>query len=59
MKLARWNPLSALRVACRIPVAERPQMILDAEEDLGITAGLQDRVAQVSLQLPNVPAAGS
>ena len=31
----------------RVPVAERPQLILSAEEELGITAGLQDRVIQV------------
>lgn len=31
----------------RVPVTERPQLILSAEEELGITAGLQDRVIQV------------
>ena len=31
----------------RIPMAERPQLILSAEAELGITAGLQDRVIQV------------
>lgn len=28
-------------------VEDRPRVILTAEEELGITAGLQDRVAQV------------
>ena len=28
-------------------VEDRPRVILSAEEELGITAGLQDRVAQV------------
>jgi len=32
---------------CRIPVVERPGLVLKAEEELGITAGLQDRVVQV------------
>lgn len=31
----------------RIPVEERPTLVLRAEEELGITAGLQDRVIQV------------
>ncbi|CAK0783514.1 hypothetical protein CVIRNUC_006713 [Coccomyxa viridis] len=31
----------------RIPVADRPTLVLRAEEELGITAGLQDRVVQV------------
>ncbi|KAL0038745.1 hypothetical protein WJX79_006248 [Trebouxia sp. C0005] len=31
----------------RIPLTERPQLILGAEAELGITAGLQDRVIQV------------
>ncbi|DBB00019.1 TPA: hypothetical protein ACH3X1_013882 [Trebouxia sp. C0004] len=31
----------------RIPLTERPQLILSAEAELGITAGLQDRVIQV------------
>eukprot|EP00899_Mesostigma_viride_P007788 jgi/Mesvir1/1700/Mv21159-RA.1 len=30
-----------------VPVVDRPQLILDAERSLGITAGLQDRVIQV------------
>ena len=30
----------------RIAVAERPELILSAEAELGITAGLQDRVIQ-------------
>lgn len=34
-------------IADRIPMAERPQLILSAEAELGITAGLQDRVIQV------------
>ena len=34
-------------LSCRVPLAERPQLILSAEADLGITAGLQDRVIQV------------
>lgn len=28
-------------------IEDRPRVILSAEEELGITAGLQDRVAQV------------
>ena len=35
-------------VTCRIPQDDRPQLILSAEAELGITAGLQDRVIQVS-----------
>ncbi|EIE18683.1 ribosomal protein S5 domain 2-like protein [Coccomyxa subellipsoidea C-169] len=34
-------------VADRFPVHERPNLVLSAEEELGITAGLQDRVVQV------------
>lgn len=34
-------------VASRIPQCDRPQLILSAEAELGITAGLQDRVIQV------------
>lgn len=30
-----------------VPPAERPQLVLEAEQALGITAGLQDRVIQV------------
>lgn len=30
-----------------VRVEERPNLILDAEKELGIVAGLQDRVAQV------------
>ena len=30
-----------------VPVAERPSLVLGAEEELGIAAGLQDRVVQV------------
>jgi hypothetical protein len=30
----------------RIPVADRPALVLSAEQELGITAGLQDRVIQ-------------
>ena len=29
-------------------MADRPQLILSAEAELGITAGLQDRVIQVT-----------
>ena len=32
---------------CRMPVVARPGLVLKAEEELGITAGLQDRVVQV------------
>ena len=35
-------------VADRIPQVERPALVLSAEQELGITAGLQDRVIQVS-----------
>ncbi|GBG68919.1 hypothetical protein CBR_g3618 [Chara braunii] len=31
----------------KIPIAERPSLALSVEEELGITAGLQDRVIQV------------
>ena len=31
----------------RIPIVDRPTLVLRAEEELGITAGLQDRVIQV------------
>ena len=31
----------------RIPLVERPALVLSAEQELGITAGLQDRVIQV------------
>lgn len=31
----------------RISVVDRPTLVLKAEEELGITAGLQDRVVQV------------
>lgn len=34
-------------VGHRIPLEDRPSIILSAETDLGITAGLQDRVIQV------------
>lgn len=33
-----------------VPVADRPQLLLEAERELGITAGLQDRVIQVLLR---------
>ncbi len=36
-----------MSVVGRIPLTERPQLILSAEAELGITAGLQDRVIQV------------
>jgi hypothetical protein len=35
------------QVGGSIPVELRPTLVLSAEEDLGITAGLQDRVIQV------------
>jgi hypothetical protein len=36
------------KVLCsRLAVCERPNVVLNAEEELGITAGLQDRVVQV------------
>lgn len=31
-----------------LPVQQRPSLVLSAEAELGITAGLQDRVIQVS-----------
>lgn len=31
-----------------VPVADRPQLVLDAELALGVTGGLQDRVIQVT-----------
>ncbi len=34
-----------------LPVAERPSLVLSAESELGITAGLQDRVIQVCAPL--------
>jgi glucuronokinase len=30
-----------------VKIEDRPSIILSAEEDIGITAGLQDRVVQV------------
>ena len=39
--------MTQLPMQCRVPVVERPGLVLRAEEDLGITAGLQDRVVQV------------
>ena len=41
------SPLMEDALQHRIPVADRPTLVLRAEEELGITAGLQDRVAQV------------
>jgi len=32
-----------------LPVQQRPSLVLSAEAELGITAGLQDRVIQVNL----------
>lgn len=34
-------------VGASVPVADRPALVLAAEQDLGIAAGLQDRVAQI------------
>jgi glucuronokinase len=34
-------------VSSSIPLVERPALVLSAEQELGITAGLQDRVIQV------------
>ena len=34
-------------VGSSIPQVERPGLVLSAEQELGITAGLQDRVIQV------------
>lgn len=34
-----------------VPVEDRPGLVLSAEEELGITAGLQDRVIQVGCGL--------
>uniref|UniRef100_A0A7I4CFQ9 glucuronokinase n=1 Tax=Physcomitrium patens TaxID=3218 RepID=A0A7I4CFQ9_PHYPA len=39
--------LEFFNVGDRMKVEDRPKVILSAEEELGITAGLQDRVAQV------------
>ena len=39
--------LQHVSVVSRIPLTQRPQLILSAEAELGITAGLQDRVIQV------------
>ena len=45
--------LSLVREGCdpdgdsRVPVQDRPALLLSIEEDLGITAGLQDRVVQI------------
>ncbi|KAI7734784.1 hypothetical protein M8C21_007090 [Ambrosia artemisiifolia] len=39
--------LDFYNVRDKIPVKIRPQLILNAEKELGIVAGLQDRVAQV------------
>ncbi|KAK9866426.1 hypothetical protein WJX84_004908 [Apatococcus fuscideae] len=39
--------LDFYEVRNRVPLNDRPGIILGAEEDLGIVAGLQDRVAQV------------
>ena len=36
-----------LHACCRIPLLQRPGLVLAAEQELGITAGLQDRVIQV------------
>ena len=41
------SPLMEDALQHRIPVADRPTLVLRAEEELGITAGLQDRVVQV------------
>ncbi len=35
-------------VYVRIAMRQRPQLVLSAEAELGITAGLQDRVIQVN-----------
>ena len=49
-----WASLACHKKEChrsllwrRFPVHERPNLVLSAEEELGITAGLQDRVVQV------------
>jgi hypothetical protein len=36
-----------------IPLEERPRLVLAAEQELGIQAGLQDRVAQVRVNQLN------
>lgn len=46
--------VNAASVDGSIPIAERPQLILSAEAELGITAGLQDRVIQVGY-IPHLP----
>ncbi len=38
--------LSHYNVEALVPVVDRPALVLSAEEDLGIVAGLQDRVVQ-------------
>lgn len=39
--------LDFLDIGAHIPIVDRPSLILSAETELGITAGLQDRVIQV------------
>lgn len=39
--------LKSYTLPSRFPVHERPNLVLNAEEELGIAAGLQDRVVQV------------
>lgn len=39
--------LDFYKVRHLVKMEERPNLILDAEKELGIVAGLQDRVAQV------------
>lgn len=45
---------NAASVDGSIPIVERPQLVLSAEAELGITAGLQDRVIQVGY-IPHLP----
>jgi hypothetical protein len=39
---------------CVLPVDQRPSLVLSAEAELGITAGLQDRVIQVTHGTPEL-----
>ena len=38
--------IAGQHACCRIPVLQRPGLALAAEQELGIAAGLQDRVVQ-------------
>lgn len=47
MALSLQRGLCAGTCQCRVPPLERPALVLSAEAELGIAAGLQDRVIQV------------